>query len=143
MKTVLLAGLAALLSSSGSAQPPSNGAQFIVFNLPLILCDTEEQVRAIFDAGIDKPNGGAQAKYREYFMQRNERGEPVCLIGPTRARYVYESFSLGMMPLGSGVEIRAFAMHLGNNAADGWAIYYEPAQGEEWRVDPVHRNKYI
>ena len=143
MKAVLLASLAGLVSSSVSAQPPSNGAQFIVFNLPLILCDTEEQVRAIYDAGVQNPDGGAQAKYREFFMQRNERGEPVCLIGSTRARFVYESFSLGMMPLSARVEIRAFAMHLGNNAADGWAIYYEPAQADEWQVDPAHRDKYI
>ena len=144
MKILSLAGIAAgLLCSAAYAQPPSKGAEFIRFNLPLILCDTQEQVRAIYNAGVATPDGGAQAKYMEYFSQPNGRGEPTCMLGGINARYVYENVDLGMMPVSERFEVRAFALHLGNGGAEGWAIYYEPEHDEEWQVDPAYRNRFI
>lgn len=120
MKSLLLAGTAALLAWPAGAQPPPEG--WVGEFSPSILCDTRAQLQSIVNAFGDGPEAGHE-RFAELFQRMNPQREPTCALVTIHAT-VAESTNLGAIDLGKG-EVNAWSVRVANDTGEGFYLYLE------------------
>jgi hypothetical protein len=122
-------GATTVLALVGSARaegyrgPPPRGWEG-GFRFPYIICDTRDQIQAISQAGA-KSNGDLQKKFDELYQVKDDKDEPVCVVGPIKDVVIGESEDLGFSTDSAGVKVKAWAVHFGNGAGQWWMLYAE------------------
>ena len=134
--TLLTALVAAGLSVPARADPPRKGAEGIVFNLPVIICDTEAQIQDIFNASQIDMENGLKTAFVKWYNVMDTANEHTCQLLQVMFPYIHESTKLGIVNRGSSA-MPAWAVHGGNDTTDAWALYVEPHGVNEWRAHPA------
>src|SRR3990167_34022 len=107
------------------AEPPPVG-WFGSFHPNAVVCNTQAEVRSIFDAGTAKPDGGAQARYMELRKAIGADGQPVCLEVSVKNVAAGESIPLGRFSPNADLVLLAWAVHIGTARGEWWMLYLEP-----------------
>jgi hypothetical protein len=137
--SLLMAMLAASLSVPALADPPQKGAERIIFNLPVIICDTRAQIQDIFEASQVNLENGLNTAFVKWYKVMNTANEHTCNMMQVMFLHIYESAKLGIVD-SSVNAMPAWAVHAGNDTTDAWALYFEPHRVNEWRAHPVVTN---
>jgi hypothetical protein len=118
----LLSGLvfAATVATAAFAAPPAVGLQ----TFQGILCDTREQVQSLFDASKIDNGQGIIKVYLELNEQKDDKGEPACLLSPVRA-IVDAVVDLGTGFSYTGERIHGWAVQVHSGENTGWVLFGE------------------
>ena len=122
--------LACLLPTGVLGDPPGDVVAAIDIPAALV-CDTKEQIADIALAAIAGGIDGALIAFRPYAMARNDRGEPLCVIGRMRGRFAFgESVFVGEGMVRDAVR-HFWATHIGlPTGLDYWMLWDEPQPAE-------------
>lgn len=116
------------IASAAALPPPPQSGSFVTFKLSVVLCDTIEQVTAIFEAGKDNAAGTA-AKLDELHATRNAKNEPTCQLGHVQPVFVVKSVELGWLyEIPGEQKYRAWAVQVSNPRFEGWLLYAIPGE---------------
>jgi hypothetical protein len=131
MLRLALAALAASIALPCFADetgPPAPGSTAMLPN-PVLVCDTQAQIASVVDAAKAQPDGGAKAKYDEFKSTMDAKGEPTCIIEHVIGAPVSESTDMGTFQFMPDHWFHGWAVHIGDESANGWMLYLEPASG--------------
>ena len=124
MRGILLAGALCALSTAALADPQRVGQR--VMAQSIIVCDTREQVKALYDAAKNQGGKGFAVKYRELNELIDKAGEPTCTVQPINGSAVKSVEDVGKAVSASGRTVHGWLLEiLGSNGASGWALYGE------------------
>lgn len=128
MLKYILAASIALCATSAFAAPPAVGETFSGTGF---LCDTEAQVKALFDAAQDKAQDSmALVKaYTALNSEKNAKGEPSCLFSQAANLSVTKVVHLGMA-YGRGHVFDTWMINIKADDITGSILYSEATPSE-------------
>jgi hypothetical protein len=96
-----------------------------------ILCDTEEQIRAIV-TGAQTGDDGARLAFQKFNGERNAKNKPACTLGQVPHHWVSvpDSIALGHWPE-NGRAFNAFGLHIQTGEIDLWFLYVAARSADE------------
>jgi len=113
-------------NNADALPPPPSSGSFVSFRVPVVLCDTQEQVTAIFEAGKDNAIA-SRTKFEELRKTRNDKQEPACQFGRVQPVFVVENVDLGQFYNMPGEpKYQAWAVHVSSPRFEGWLLYAIP-----------------
>lgn len=124
--TLALIFVATRAHAQDYSQPPPSG-WYGLFKIPLIACDTKEQIQQIAAAGIEDDKKMAD-KLMEFHAVTDQYNQPTCVYGlGTSTVAVGESIPLEDVNV-SGKKTKAWAVHVGTRNAEWWLLYVSPEE---------------
>ncbi len=124
MRGILLAGALCALSTAALADPPKVGQRMIAQSV--IVCDTRDQVKALYEAAKTEGGKGLAVKYRELNERVDKAGEPTCDIQPIMGSAVKTVEDAGKAVSASGRTVHGWLIEVvGAAGASGWVLYGE------------------
>jgi hypothetical protein len=124
--TGLFIGFAALVAYSRAqadepfGPPPAGWAGS--FHGTYIICNTEDQIKQIAEAGKDD-NADLQEAFKMLYETPDANKEPTCIVGPVIDVVVGESKELGLSRDAKNNQVKAWSVHIGNPSGH-WFILY-------------------
>jgi|SRR5579883_1255775 hypothetical protein len=124
MRGILLAGALCALSTAALADPPKVGQRMIAQSV--IVCDTRDQVKALYEAAKTAGGKGFAVKYRELNELVDKAGEPTCNVQPILGSAVKSVEDVGKAISASGRTVHGWLIEIAGAAgASGWVLYGE------------------
>lgn len=122
---------AALLVWAGSARaaPPPNGWVGHM-EIPVVACDTAQDVKEIADAGNRGPEE-LNGTFMKYNGRVNAKNEPECVYGDLGMFAVTGSESLGTTKNAKGMPVNAWLVHAKNPNVEFFVLYVEKVVDEK------------
>ncbi len=105
------------------ADPPPYG-WYGSFSGLYIVCDTEDQVRAISEAGA-RSSTEMMATFDKFAAVTNSRGEPSCVNTIVPHMRVEQATNLGFSHTFKDVPVNVWSVHITNPYGDAWMLYCE------------------
>lgn len=130
VSTLLFSCMAVL---PASAEPPQKSDEHVQFGTPVVLCDTDQQVLAIYNADQKDPHHGAYSSFLAYYSAINGRGEHVCMAAPFKVAHITGVTDLGKFYGGSDKNYHAWMIQAGNEHGDGYLLYVERDGKQDWQ----------
>ena len=125
--TIAAGILAIILTGFGlataRADPPPYG-WFGSLSGSYIVCDTEDQVRAISEAGA-RSSTEMMAAFDKFAAVTNTRGEPTCVNMIVLHMRVEQSTKLGFSHIFKDVPVNVWSVHITNPYGEAWMLYCE------------------
>lgn len=115
------------------ADPPLKGMENVAFGSPLVLCDTREQVQAIYQADQKDPEAGGYHAFLSYFLTLNKEGEHTCFTFRFKLEHITDVVDLGPFHM----TYHAWLIVGGNAKGDGAALYVEKDGKRDWAQPSV------
>lgn len=124
MRGILLTGALCALSTAAWANPPDVGQRMTAEQV--FVCDTHEQVKALYDAAKADGGRGVAAKYREYNALIDKAGEPACNVQPVMGSSVRSVEDVGQAVSQGGHTVHGWLIEIvSSDGASGWVLYSE------------------
>ena len=124
MRGILLAGAWCALSTAAWADPPQVGQRMMAEKV--FVCDTHEQVKALYDAAKVDGGRGVAAKYSEYNALIDKDGEPTCNVQPVMGSSVRSVEDVGKAVSRDGHTVHGWLIEIVTAAgASCWILYGE------------------
>lgn len=124
MRGILLTGALCALSTAAWADPPDVGQKMMAERV--FVCDTREQVKALYEAA--KTDGGKSfaVKYRELNELLDKAGEPTCNVQAVTGSAVRSVEDVGKAVSPSGRTVHGWLIEIiSSDGASGWVLYSE------------------
>jgi hypothetical protein len=122
---IAAASLVVWAGSSRAEPPPPMWAG--AFKVPVVICDTKEQIVAIAKAGQESTEA-MLSKYRELAATTNDQGDPTCANSRISYLVVNEREDLGMAHAANGDLMHIWVVHGGTPRGEFWFIYAQTDQ---------------
>jgi hypothetical protein len=124
MRGILLTGALCALSTAAWADPPLVGQKMMIEQV--FVCDTHEQVKALYDAAKADGGRGVAAKYHEYNELIDKAGEPTCNVQPVMGSSVRSVEDVGKAVSPGGHTVHGWLIEIVSaDGSRGWVLYGE------------------